>query len=151
MYSGVVEMNHAVHELRKSMASLAAALGQLGHVAMTRASDPELAVRILKRLQGVASYEDVAGIFPTHLSGGIIRAHAERGICAMLCPSDGAVPAERETGKAGGIVVVAERRFREGGAGNEAQRLVLAELDERGALPDGRDTVQAGIVARERE
>jgi len=77
----------------------------------------------------VTSYEDPAAIFPTHLGGGIIRAHAERGLCAMLSPaSDGTVPEERETGKGGGIVVLAEKRLREAGAANEAQRLVLAEL-----------------------
>ena len=83
----------------------------------------------MRRLRAVTSYEDPAAIFPTHLGGGIIRAHAERGLCAMLSPaSDGTVPEERETGKGGGIVVLAEKRLREAGAANEAQRLVLAEL-----------------------
>ena len=83
----------------------------------------------MRRLRAVTSYEDPAAIFPTHLGGGIIRAHAERGLCAMLSPaSDGTVPEERETGKGGGIVVLAAASASEFAAMKEELKACKEEL-----------------------
>ena len=56
MYSCVLEMDHEVHELRKTMATATVALGQLGHLAMAErcgggVPPGETALRILAILQ----------------------------------------------------------------------------------------------------
>ena len=78
-------------------------------------------------------YVDEAAIFPTHLSSGLIRSHADRALCTMLCPNatsadvDLAVRADkqRETGRGLGLAALAVERLQKCGLETPATRLVL--------------------------
>lgn len=143
MYSVQLEVESDTHELRKTMAAAALAAGLVGCKAMRGQPPADVAVRLVSLLQRLQEYPDPAAIFPTHLPAGVVRSHAERGLCAMLAPPEAggaaAVPAERETGGGQGLAVLAEAKLRAAGAPNVVQRRVLQHLSSEAstAVPVG--------------
>ena len=78
-------------------------------------------------------YVDEAAIFPTHLPSSLIRDHADRALCTMLCPDvtstdidmDLRIGQQRETGRGLGLAELALERLRNSGAQTASARLVL--------------------------
>lgn len=73
-------------------------------------------------------YVDEAAIFPTHLPSGLIRNHADRALCTMLCPAPTSSDLERalfhnrrETGRGLGLAGLAFERLRRKGFGSRAR------------------------------
>eukprot|EP01052_Picozoa_sp_SAG31_P017051 SAG31_NODE_1152_length_9642_cov_4.124489_2_plen_103_part_00 len=93
--------------------------------------DPGLAIRmwtILHRMHD--EYVDEAAIFPTHLSSGLIRSHADRALCTMLCPAPTGpfLHKRRETGRGLGLAGLALERLRYKSAETVAARWVLQNI-----------------------
>lgn len=86
---------------------------------------------ILKRMK--YDYVDEAAIFPTHLQPSLIRSHADRALCTMLCPNATSTDVDmalrtgqkRETGRGLGLAELALERLRSSGVETPAAQFVI--------------------------
>eukprot|EP01047_Picozoa_sp_COSAG01_P026575 COSAG01_NODE_1717_length_9398_cov_83.738574_4_plen_516_part_00 len=131
VYSCTIEITHDVHELRKTMAAAAQSLGLVGR-RVVALDEGQLALKIVRMLKALRGYSDPAKIFPTHLSAGIIQAHAERGLCAMLAPPASPATNEPQDSKRSrqphGLVEIAVARLADLSSPNKTQTTIHAEM-----------------------